>query len=365
MGNKACRVTSIIFATPLALEHHGDSMRYFFWMALLTVCGGIVRADDEAKLIGVQKIWDEAPHNAFTDLVRFKDHWFCVFREGAGHVSPDGALRVITSTDGEHWESAARITSPDSDLRDAKITITPSGRLMLSGAEAFHDKSQKSHQSLAWFSDDGRTWSTAHEIGDPNFWLWRTTWHKDTAYSVGYDCTETNRQIRLYASADGKTFRTLVPNMLDAGYPNETSILFEDDTALCLLRRDLLPNSKNASEATALLGVAHPPYTQWQWKDLGVQLGGPHMIRLPDGRYVAAGRLSDKPVRTSLCWLDPEKGTLSEFLKLPSKADTSYPGLVLHDGLLWVSYYSSHEGKTSIYMARVNIPAKESSTDLR
>ena len=35
--------------------------------------------------------------------------------------------------------------------------------------------------------------------------------------------------------------------------------------------------------------------------------------------------------------------------------DTSYPGLVWHEGQLWVSYYSSHEGKTSIYLARVRL----------
>jgi hypothetical protein len=29
---------------------------------------------------------------------------------------------------------------------------------------------------------------------------------------------------------------------------------------------------------------------------------------------------------------------------------------VQHDGLLWVSYHASHEGKTSIYLARVEIP---------
>ena len=47
-------------------------------------------------------------------------------------------------------------------------------------------------------------------------------------------------------------------------------------------------------------------------------------------------------------------GRLSEsgyepLLTLPSGGDTSYPGLVWHDGLLWVSYYSSHEGKAAIY----------------
>jgi hypothetical protein len=80
------------------------------------------------------------------------------------------------------------------------------------------------------------------------------------------------------------------------------------------------------------------------------------MVRLPNGRIVAAGRLYEGRVRTSLCWLDPGAGTLTEFLALPSGGDTGYPGLVWHEGLLWVSYYSTHEGKTSIYLARVRIP---------
>lgn len=113
---------------------------------------GTARADEPAKLLEVRKVWDQAPHNAFTDLVRFQDRWYCVFREGKSHVWPDGALRVVASADGVKWRSAALLTSPDSDLRDAKITVTPDGRLMLSGAEAMHDRSRKSHQSLVWFS---------------------------------------------------------------------------------------------------------------------------------------------------------------------------------------------------------------------
>ena len=74
------------------------------------------------QIVDVQRIWDKAPHNAFTDLIRFNDQWFCVFREGKGHVSPDGALRIIHSSDGQDWKSAALITMEDGDLRDAKIT---------------------------------------------------------------------------------------------------------------------------------------------------------------------------------------------------------------------------------------------------
>jgi hypothetical protein len=53
--------------------------------------------------------------------------------------------------------------------------------------------------------------------------------------------------------------------------------------------------------------------------------------------------------------LDVEKNTIEPILSLPSGGDTSYPGLVWHDNVLWVSYYSSHEGKANIYLAKVRI----------
>src|SRR5688572_3678496 len=87
----------------------------------------------KAEVIEVTKIWDQAPHNAFTDLVRFQDQWYCAFREGDAHVSPDGKLRVIRSADGKRWESAGLLDHAEFDLRDACLSETPDGRLMLLG----------------------------------------------------------------------------------------------------------------------------------------------------------------------------------------------------------------------------------------
>jgi len=50
------------------------------------------------------------------------------------------------------------------------------------------------------------------------------------------------------------------------------------------------------------------------------------------------------------------RDTSEPVLTLPSGGDCSYPGMVWHDGLLWMSYYSSHEDKRSIYLAKIRLP---------
>jgi hypothetical protein len=296
----------------------------------------------------VRLVSDAAPHSAFTDLVRFKDRWFCVFREGAKHVSPDGALRVMTSADGETWTSAALIKSDTEDLRDAKITVTPDGRLMLSGAGALHKPNPHTHQSYSWFSADGTNWSKPVPVADPGYWLWRVTWHKGKCYGFGYGCGPEPRQVHFY-TGDGTKFDRTVTAAFTNNYPNEAAIAFlPDDTAICLLRRD-------GKEASAQMGTAKPPYTDWKWTDTKVRFGGPALIRLADGTLIAGGRLYDGKQRMSVCVLDPATGTLTEKLTLPSGGDCSYPGLVWHDGKLWVSYYSSHEGRTKVYLATVKV----------
>lgn len=309
----------------------------------------VKKESPQAHIVRVDKVWELAPHSAFTDLARYRDQWFLAFREASSHVSPDGVIRILVSPDADRWQTVARLDYPAADLRDPKLTVTPDNRLMLTTAGAMHPPSEVRHRSLAWFSRDGRDWTAPEVIGDPDYWLWRVQWHQGKALSMGYH-TKEPRDLRVYLSLDGRRFDVLNPAVLDRNYPNETSVLFlGSDDALCLLRRD-------EGSKTALLGRSRPPYRGWTWQDLGVRIGGPHMLRLPDGRIVAAVRLYDGKARTALCWLDPGAATLSEFCTLPSGGDTSYAGLVYHQGLLHVSYYSSHEGRTSIYLAKVKLP---------
>jgi hypothetical protein len=319
-----------------------------FFLPLLLLASGLHAHAAEAKLIEARKIWDAAPHNAFTDLIHRSNEWFCVFREGQTHVAPEGKIRVITSKDGRNWSSAALISKPALDLRDPKITTAPNGKLMLYAAAADRPKTPVSHQSMVWFSDDGRAWSEGENIAEKNIWLWRIAFNGSTGLGVGYE-TAGEHFVRLYKTADGKNFSTLVDSLFAEEQPNESGLAFDSSgRAFCLLRRDGKPGH-------GMFGVAQPPYTNWTWRDIGAKIGGPQLIRLPDGRLIAGVRLYDGGARTSIAAINPDTGRLTELLKLPSGGDCSYPGLVWRNNELWVSYYSSHEGKTMIYLARVSL----------
>jgi hypothetical protein len=315
-----------------------------------------------AELISVKKIWDQAPHSAFTDLIHWNGQFVCAFREGRGHVSADGKIRVLTSPDGATWKSVALVMLDGFDLRDAGLSAAPDGRLMLIGGAAPRkaDGSDAPTGSFVSFSKDGTDWTEPHIVSKPGRWLWRVTWapvsavepHEGKAYGVAYAAGSKSRTSSLLESSDGIEFQEVVPDMLDQGWPTEAVLRFDDDgTMICLQRRD-----GKAPADTAMLGVSRPPYHDWQWSDLGEFFGGPNLIQVPGGEWIAAGRKHTKEgPKTQLARLDLTDNKLATILELPSGGDNSYPGLVWHDDVLWVSYYSSHEGKGSIYLAKAKV----------
>jgi hypothetical protein len=309
------------------------------------------------ELVNVTKVWDKAPHNAFTDLARFRDQWYLAFREGKSHgVVGNGQVRVLRSRDGRQWQSVAVLKyDPKWDMRDAKLNVTRDGRLMLNSAAAPLDAIQ-SRQSFVWFSKDGTDWTDGpHKVGEWNWWLWGVTVNpKGAIYGVGYgDLNHRPVHTRLYRSTNGLDYETLLPT-LTAPTSGEVAVLFrKDGSAVALVRKD--PDERS------LVGTARGDYNKWTFKTLDKRVGGPELVELPDGTILAGVRLYVGKPRTSLCLVEPEVGKLTELLTLPSGGDTSYPGMVWHKGLLWVSYYSTHEGKTSVYLAKVRFqPADDS-----
>jgi len=312
------------------------------------------------EVVEVKKIWDKAPHSAFMDLVRWNEKFYCAFREGRGHVSTDGKIRLLESKDANLWESAVLVTLQGYDLRDAHLSVTPDGRLMLLGGAAPRKRDNQSAPTgtFVCFSQDGSQWTKPQIVVKPGRWLWCVTWHKGKAYGVSYAAGEGMPYLDLLVSSNGVNYQPHVPKLFGEGYPTEVTLRFATDgTCYALVRRD----RREGKPSSALLGVSKPDYKKWRWHDLGAGFngfGGPNLIRIPGGHWIGAGRMHDGGAHTALTYIDVKNGTMAKLLKLPSGGDTSYPGLVWHNDILYVSYYSSHEGKTSVYLAKLKVRAK-------
>ena len=320
------------------------------------------------EVVSVEKVWDQGRHNAFTDLIRWRDKWYLTFREGDAHVGGDGRLRVLESADGKTWASAALVAEEGIDLRDPKLSVTPDGRLMIAaGGSVYKGTTLLGRQPRVTFSKDGREWTPPQRVLTEGEWLWRVTWHDGTAYGVSYNAGERKSpaakdaattgkvepgpadwKLKLVKSTDGAAY-DLVTHLDVPGYPNETTLRFlPDGEMIALVRRE-------AGSKFAWVGRSKPPYTDWTWKETKHQVGGPNLIRLPDGSLWAVGRTYPGGAKTAVATMTADGG-YEPVLTLPSGGDTSYAGLVWHGGLLWVSYYSSHEGKSAIYLAKVRLP---------
>jgi hypothetical protein len=230
------------------------------------------------------------------------------------------------------------------------------------GGSVYEGKVLKERQPRAAFSKDGRSWTTPQRVLEKGDWLWRVTWHKGRAYGIVYGVDGSlgptkEWAVRLLSSEDGLAWH-LVSKLAVPGRPNETTLRFlPNDECIALVRREGL---EPAMDNEAWIGQSAAPYMKWTWHPAGMQVGGPNFLVLPGGAMVASGRLylsNPAGAKTFVGPMTPE--AVKAELVLPSGGDCSYPGLVWHEGFLWVSYYSSHEGRTAIYLAKVRLPGQK------
>ena len=294
-------------------------------------------------------IWNRSVHNAFTDLARFKGNWYCVFRESSEHMRGVGRIRLLRSRNCERWESLRLFSQTGVDLRDPKLSVTTQGRLMLlAGGTVFDGNQYVGRQPRVAFSGDGIGWSRLERVLEDGDWLWRVTWHVDCAYGITYRLKSAKIwTVSLVRSRDGLEYEELCDLGVN-GKPNEATIRFKaNGSAIALVRRE-------GGDKKGWVGTSAPPYTAWSWTSLPHRLGGPNFLILPTGEMWAGTRIiRGNEART---WLGPlTETTFSPSVELPSGGDCSYPGMVWFRGRIWVSYYSSHEGKSNIYLARVPV----------
>tara|TARA_B100001996_G_scaffold346596_1_gene303634 strand:+ start:440 stop:1414 length:975 start_codon:yes stop_codon:yes gene_type:complete len=312
------------------------------------------------QIVEISRVSPPAVHAAFTDLMenpfdKSSSSLLCCYRQATDHVSRDGAIVILTLRK-ETLEVINKVLIKElgTDLRDPKLMYDGQRAIVTAYAKTIDENEQAHTKMLSVFSTTGQSWSSKHWFGDDGWWIWKPQWINNKAFGFAYH--RPADYISLYEGDPTRAMRVHKPNVFglaknNKGFPNESALLFDHDgEATVFLRRD-------ADTFSAQFGTSTPPYTKWFWHDLGIYIGGPCAIALTKTTFLVAGRHVNWVTRefsTRLWHFDKTNKTLTEILTMPSSGDTSYPGLILDNDLLYMSYYSSHiDNQARVYVAKI------------
>jgi len=345
-------------------------MRLFFVFALILLPFiGSTQEAPNVKVTDVRRVFHNGEHNAFTDLIHWKDKYWLTFRSCPdGHmVFPTSRVIVLSSPDTKEWTEEYSFSVPKRDVRDPHF-LKFKGKLFIYTGTWYSGDGElprdqydlNKHLGYAVWSEDGKTWNGPFQLeGTYGHYIWKAATHDGKAYLCG-------RRKKAYSSGAGET-KIVESAMLESDdglvwkfrsmfqeyRGDETAFLFEKDGSL-------LAVSRTSGGEPAQLVRSKPPFSEWTRKDFPFYIGGPHLAKWGE-HYLVGGRRNTKDgAKTGLYWLVGDE--LKSFAILPSGGDNSYPGFVaLDDKHGIVSWYSSHEkdseGKTitAIYMADLEI----------
>lgn len=322
----------------------------------------------EARLDWHVTAYSDGAHNAFTDLAYFNGAYYLGFRHGETHASLDGEIRVMRSADMKTWEPCGTIDTAGDD-RDAKLIAVGDTLYLYFGTwdivhRQGHDTPDRgSIRSYFATTKDGTTWSKVQGVYEPGFWLWRIRHHEGAFYSAAYTAvrpTPKARDTRLLRSIDGLNWE-LVSVVTTERLAGEADMLWRADGAVWVLTR----TGDAAGDAEWLTSDATMKH--WTGKGTGTPIHSPVFATWKD-RVFVAGRDYRKEGSTTKLW-EFKDGACTESITLPSKGDTSYPGLLVDPATangptpaFFITWYSQHDAqpeqkhRADIYAGRVMVP---------
>ncbi|MGD8465997.1 MAG: sialidase family protein, partial [Anaerolineae bacterium] len=300
------------------------------------------------------EVWpavQDGMHNSNTDLIYWDNQFFLVHARSRYHMGNTASqLVVLRSLDAENWEEVAQLSVEGEDIRDPKFAVI-NDRLTLYGLKNISFEPEP-YGTVVSTSQDGVLWSQFEEV-DPQGWLlWRPkTLDGELWYAPAY-WHEHGKSV-LLASTDGRRW-TIVSTIHEGDRNDETAAEFLPDGRLLVTAR--LEGERawhqGSPDAATLLAVARPPYSKWTKTTSTVtRLDGPALFRY-NGQVYAVGRYDPEGrdqwfgmssllgrKRTALYLVREDE--LVYLSDLPSEGDTSYPGVVLLDDQLYISYYTN------------------------
>ena len=320
-----------------------------------------------ASLTWSTTAYTDGRHNAFTDLVYWKDAYYLCFRHAESHMSMDGEIRVMTSTDLSTWIPCGTLNTLGDD-RDPHFTVTPDALYVYFGvwdlahqpdAKAPDRGSVRSHFAS---TTDGANWSPVKGVYQPGFWLWRVRYHDGAFYSPAYTAVRPKpdlRETRLLRSDDGIHW-TQLATVTQARMSGEADLLWRPDGEVWLFTRT------NDKPGDSMWYKSDADMRAWRGAATGVLVHSPVFAEWGERIFVSGRGRTNNKSNTAIWEIDGNK--LHPLITLPSGGDTSYPGLIpdpaaATDGpaTLLVSWYSQHENTdpkshtANIYVGRVTV----------
>jgi len=293
------------------------------------------------KPLSVRAIVSDGKHNAFTAMVHWKDRYWLSFRKATAHNSRDGDLVLLESDDAETWTELKRFDLLPDD-RDPQMLAT-SDRLFLYANSMEGAKLD----GLVLYTDDGTTWSRPQLAYEHRYIMWKPVAQGDRFYATAHLKSRDGkaRHVHMITSGDGIAWEK-VGLIRGGNWESETTLYFPSpDRAIAFLRQ------KYGSPKASIL-MAAAPFTEWTARPAGVAILAGHCVYTFEGvTYLLSRSVDGKQTGTMIYTFDEDE--LHPYCVLPSGGDCSYPAAVRIGDTMLVSYYSSHEGSTNIYLARV------------
>lgn len=327
------------------------------------------------------KTWvvtDDGKHNAFTDLLFWRGSFWLVYVSSPSHFkSKKSRLVLLRSSDARNWQEFKRFDGDGEDIRDPKLAILQGQMFLYALLNKQFDP--EPYKTIVAHGNDGENW-TSFESTTPDGWLMgRPITSNESVWYAPAHRIDLGTAV-LLQSTDGVNWSihsTIFEGKEERA--DETAIQFlQDGRIIAATRLEAGSSLFGSSQAGTLLSIAASPFTAWTQitKSRVTRLDGPTLFRVEDQVY-AVGRSQPKvsapfqglgsaisQKKTALFLVKENAAGLIHLTDLPSCGDTSYAGVAIADGKVFISYYTNDPRKDYPWLLGMLLPTRIQITEI-
>ncbi len=291
-------------------------------------------------------IWVGNSYAAFTSLEYYDGYFYCTFREAKHHGDLTGidcgVIRLIRSKNGKSWELESTFEHKGHDFRDPQLCTTPDNKLMLSFEDVVYiNKIAKYRKTVVSYKKNkGKMIPMSDLEFNPQLtwnWLWQpeNVNHKICGFIY---CP----YFAFVQSNDGIIFNVGKKIKLSL-MPTEASVTFFKNRYYTIVR----------TNRNAILGWSEDG-EKWMWQELDQSIGCPKLFVYWEN-LLCVGRSQNGLSCITLYSVDWTNNQLQILYQSDVSIDCGYPGIVIHNNRLYMSYYIGDGKKSNIHFCEIEL----------